>query len=215
MKVVIGGCGRVGALLSARLSLEGNEVAIIDQNPQSFEQLRSPFKGSTHVGKVFDRDTLLEAGIEHADAYLAVTSGDNSNIVSTIVAKEEFLVPRVLARIYDPRRAEIYRRVGVPAVSSVAWSVNEILSVVVHPGITTDLTFGDGEVRLVSVEVPPRLVGRKAGELSRSSELELVTVVRAGRSFMPTGGATLAEHDILHFVVADTALEHLERMLRP
>lgn len=215
MKVVIGGCGRVGALLSARLSLEGNEIAIIDQDPEALERLGSSFKGSTHVGKVFDRDTLVEAGIDHADAYVAVTSGDNSNIVSTLVAKEEFLVPRVLARIYDPRRAEIYRRLGVPAVSSVAWSVNEIFTLLAHPGVVTDLAFGDGEVRLVSVECPLRLVGRRVGELLRSSELELVVIVRAGRSFLPTDGATLAEHDILHFVVTGSALEHLERMLHP
>lgn len=213
MRIIIGGCGRVGTLLSARMSLENHEVAIIDRDPEAFERLSRSFAGTTHVGKVFDRATLENAGIAHADAYVAVTSGDNSNIVSAIVAREEYRVPRVLARLYDPRRAEIYRRLGMPAVSSVAWFVNESLSILLHPHLTTDVTFGDGEARLVSVEVPVRLVGRRVDDLERRGELALVAIVRSGRSFLPTAGATFALHDVLHIAVTDSALAHLERML--
>lgn len=215
MMIVIGGCGRVGALLSARLSVEGHEVAVIDRDPRAFERLAPAFTGTTHVGSVLDRKTLEDADIHHADAFVAVTSGDNSNIVSAIVAKEEFGVPRVLSRIYDPRRAEIYRRLGVPAVSSVAWSVNEVLSVLLHPEVTSDLTFGDGEVRVVSVEVPERLVGRRAVDLERPGEIDVVAIVRAGRSFMPAGGETFERHDVLHVAASGTGLGHLERMLHP
>lgn len=215
MKVIIGGCGRVGALLSSRLYAAGHEVDIIDQRSEAFERLPRSFGGHTHLGKVFDKETLEAAGIDHADAFVAVTSGDNSNIIAAVVAKDEFRVPLVLCRIFDPRRAEIYRRLGIPAVSSVAWSVNEIASVLLHPGMTTEVTFGDGEARLVSAEVPPRLVGRTFAELERPGEVDVVAVVRAGRSMLPSGDSLLEEHDVVYVAVTDSALVHLERMLIP
>lgn len=215
MRILIAGCGRVGSLLATRLALEDNAVAVIDQDEHAFNRLGRSFSGSTHCGKVFDRETLNEAGIDHADAFVAVTSGDNSNIVSAVVAKDVFRVPRVISRIYDPRRAEIYRRLGVPAVSSVSWSANEILSMLVHAGFETERTFGDGEVRLVTVQVPLRLVGRIVDELNRPGEISVVAVVRSGKSFLPTGGAPLESGDCVSIAVADTALGHLERMLTP
>ncbi|MBE0476468.1 MAG: TrkA family potassium uptake protein [Coriobacteriia bacterium] len=215
MRVIIGGCGRVGSLLAAHLSLHGHEVAVVDQDPDSLALLAAGFAGTRHVGKVFDRETLESAGVAHADAYVAVTSGDNSNIVSAIVAKQVFRVPRVVSRIYDPRRAEIYRRLGIPAVSSVAWSVNEVLSVLLHPGLTTDASFGDGEVRLVSVEVPPRLVGRTVDDLTVPGQVVVAAIVRAGRSFVPLPGTPFEEHDIVHCVTAGPTLDRLEQMLRP
>lgn len=215
MNVIIGGCGRVGALLSARLSLEGHAVAVIDQQVEAFERLDGGFAGTTHVGKVFDRKTLGAAGIERADAYVAVTSGDNSNIVSAIVAKREYRVPSVLSRIYDPRRAEIYRRLGIPAFSSVAWSVNEVLDLLLHPHMTTDFTLGDGEVRVVSVALPARLAGHGSDEIDRPGEAEVIAVVRTGRSFIPTGGVKFLEHDVVHVAVTESGLSHLEQVLHP
>lgn len=215
MKVIIGGCGRVGALLSYRLSGAGHEVDIIDQRAEAFERLREAFAGRTHVGKVFDRSTLEAAGIDHADAFVAVTSGDNSNIVAAVVAKDEYHVPRVLCRVFDPRRAEIYRRLGIPAVSSVAWSVNEIGSLLLHPGMATEVSFGDGEARLVSVEVPVRLAGHRISELERPGEVDVVAIVRSGGSLLPSSDSQFREHDVLYVAVTDSALVHLERMLNP
>lgn len=215
MKVIIGGCGRVGALLAGRLSAVGHEVSVIDQSAEAFERLPANFNGTTHVGKVFDRETLRSAEVEHADAYVAVTSGDNSNIVSAIVARRTFRVPRVLSRIYDPRRAEIYRRVGIPAFSSVAWSVNEAVSVLLHGDLTTDASFGDGEVRLVSAEIPPRLVGRTVDDLVVPGQIVVAAIVRTGHSFVPGAGTPLEEHDVVHCVAAEDALRRLEDMLRP
>lgn len=213
MKVIIGGCGRVGGLLATRLTLDGHDVSVIDQRAESFARLGSGTQVSTYVGKVFDRATLEAAGVERADAYVAVTSGDNSNVVSAIVAKQEYRVPAVLSRIYDPRRAEIYRRLGIPAFSSVAWSVNEVFDLLLHPHMTTDLTFGDGEVRVASGVVPARLAGHRTDELDRPGEAEVIAIVRAGRSFMPTGGTIVLEHDVLHVAVTEAGLTHLERML--
>lgn len=215
MKVVIGGCGRVGMLLATRLSLDGHNVSLIDHSLEAFSLLPPGFGGSTHVGKVFDRETMEMAGLDRADAYVAVTSGDNSNVVSAMVAKQVFRVPRVVSRIYDPRRAEIYRRLGIPAISSVAWSVNEVLSVLLHPGMATDVSFGDGEVRLVSAEVPPRLVGRLVADIQSPGQIVVAAIVRTGRSFMPTPQEQFAEHDVLHVVCTEPSLARLKEMLRP
>lgn len=215
MRVVIAGCGRVGALLSMHLSLDGHEVALIDKDPAAFRRLPHGFTGTTHRGHAFDRAALIEAGIEHADAFVSVTSGDNSNVVSALVAKEVFRVPRVVARIYDPHRAEIYRRFGVPAVSSVAWSVGEVLSLLLRAGIAEEATFGDGEVRLISATVPSVLAGRPIAELNRPGETHVVAVVRAGRSFVPASGELLEADDVVHVAVTEIALPHVERMLAP
>lgn len=215
MRVIIGGCGRVGSVLARRLSLRGDEVHVLDQDPTAFERLGTEFPGRMHRGKVFDRETLEHAGIEEADAFLALTSGDNSNIVSAIVARQVFRVPRVFARIYDPRRAEIYRRLGISAFSSVTWAVNEALAAVLQPELTEDTTFGDGEVRVVSVEVPPRLVGRTVAELTVAGEILPVAIVRSGRSFMPVGGTAFHEGDVVHVAVAQAAGDRLRGMVAP
>ncbi len=215
MKVIVGGCGRVGVLVASRLGLDGHEVAVIDQDPDAFRLLGAGFGGTTHTGKIFDRRTLIEAGVERADAFVAVTSGDNSNVVSSLVAKDEFGVPRVIARIYDPRRADIYRRLGISAVSSVMWAANEIRALLGHPGLAEEKTFGDAEVRLVSVVVPPRLEGRTVRDLERIGEVVVAAVVRSGAAWVPTGREELRHGDELHVAVAASAFEHFEGVVAP
>lgn len=205
----------MGVLVASRLALDAHAVAVIDQDPDAFRLLGAGFGGTTHVGKVFDRATLIAAGIERADAFVAVTSGDNSNIVSSIVAKDEFGVPKVIARIYDPRRAEIYRRLGISAVSSVMWAANEIRALLGHPGLAEEKTFGDAEVRLVSAVVPPRLVGRTVRELERPGEVAVAAVVRSGAAWVPTGGEELMLDDEIHVAVASSAFAHFEEVIAP
>lgn len=214
MRVVIAGCGRVGAELASRFLAGGWDVAVVDRDPASFSKLAND-RVEAHRGVVFDRTTLLAAGIERADAFVAVTSGDNSNVVSALVAKRAFRVPTVIARIYEPRRAEIYRRFGISAVSSVAWATNEVLSLVGHAGVRHGESFGDGEVRMVEVLVPPRLAGHQLRELEVPNEIRVVSLVRTGRSRVPSLEETMEEHDLLHVAVATAAMERLERMLTP
>ncbi len=215
MRIIIAGCGRVGALLATHLSLEGHDVAVIDHDPATFDRLGAGFAGTTHAGKAFDHATLIDADTEHADAFCAVTSGDNSNVVAAKVAKEFFRVPRVVARIYEPRRADIYRRLGIPAVSSVAWSKNEILSILLHPNATRDASFGDGEVKLLSIEVPPRLDGREISSIEVPGEIVPVAIVRSGRSHIPTAGSCVRAGDILHAVVTEQSAKRFVEMLVP
>lgn len=213
MHVVIGGCGRVGSYLAYMLEREGHTVAVIDKDPQAFENLWEGFSGKKVKGVVFDRDALVEAGIEKADAFASVTSGDNSNIVSARLAKEYFRVPRVITRIYDPRRAEIYRHLKIPTIAPVAWASHRILSYISHGELDSEFQFGSGEVDLVRLDLPMHLAGRKAADLNVPGEVQIVTVVREGSARLAIPGTVFREGDILFVAVAKESQSKLERLL--
>jgi trk system potassium uptake protein TrkA len=213
MHVVIAGCGRVGSFLAVSLEREGHSVAVIDKDPAAFENLPRGFSGKRVKGLAFDRDALVEAGLETADAFASVTSGDNSNIVSARIAREHFRVPRVITRIYDPRRAEIYRRMGIPTVSSVAWAAGRILTYLSHPELHAEFQFGNGEVELLRVEVPPQLWGRQASDLGVPGEISVVSVLRANRAYLATPGWVFQKGDVLYCAVARESLGKMERLL--
>ncbi|HEY3317849.1 MAG TPA: TrkA family potassium uptake protein [Coriobacteriia bacterium] len=213
MKVIIAGCGRVGALLATKFSAEGHDVAVIDKDPAAFKRLGKAFKGITVKGLVFDRDVLTKAGADMADAFVAVTSGDNSNVVSSTIARDIYRIPKVVARIFDPRRADIYRRLGIPTISSVSWAVNEIMSIVMHQALVRDTTLGDGEVQLVKLSVTQQLIGRRVEDISMPNEVLVVAIIRAGQSFIPATGATFREGDVLELAVLTTAMPKFKRMI--
>jgi trk system potassium uptake protein TrkA len=213
VKIIIAGCGRVGALLATKFSAEGHDVAVIDKDPAAFKRLGKAFKGTTVRGMAFDRDALDKAGADRTDAFVAVTSGDNSNVVSATIARDIFRIPKVVARIFDPRRADIYRRLGIPTVSSVSWAANEILTIVLHQELVRDVTLGDGDVQLVKVSAPHLLVGRTVEDISVPGEVLVVAVIRSGQSFIPASGATFREGDILEVAVLTTAMPKFKRML--
>lgn len=215
MKVIIGGCGRVGAMLATKLSFEGHDVVVIDKDPLAFRRLGKSFTGSTIRGMVFDRDVLDRAGADRADAYVAVTSGDNSNVVSATIAREIHRTPKVVARIFDPRRAEIYRRLGIQTVSSVSWAANEISALVLYQHLVRDVTLGDGEVQVVRVSVPPRLVGRTVADLTVPGEIMPFAVVRAGSSFIPATHEAFREGDLVEVAVLASAMGRFQQMTNP
>lgn len=214
MRFVIVGCGRVGAQLASRLSVEGHKVAIVDRDPAAFRRLSPTFKGQTVEGVGFDRDVLVAAGIERADGFASVTSGDNTNVVSARIARQIFRVPKVVARIYDPRRADIYRRFGLQTISPTEWAATRIAEVLCHAGITILQTIGNGEVNLVEVEVTAHLAGHRVNELVMPGESSIVALVRDGRATVPTLGATLQMGDTLQVSVQATAMGRLAAMLR-
>jgi len=213
MHVVIGGCGRVGSYLAYMLEREGHSVAVIDKNPEAFENLWEGYTGKKIKGIVFDRDALVEAGIERADAFASVTSGDNSNIVSARLAKEHFHVPRVVTRIYDPRRAEIYRRLNIPTIASVAWAGHRILSLVSHAELDSEYQFGNGEVDLVRMELPVHLAGRSAADVNVPMEVQVICIMRGASARMVVPGTVFQEGDILFIAVAKESQGKLERLL--
>src|SRR5918999_1097352 len=154
------GCGRVGAELTVQLAKAGHSVTIIDKRPQAFDRLPPGFEARTIVGLGFDREVLEQAGVREADAFIAVSSGDNSNIVSARVALEHYHVPRVIARIYDPRRAEIYQKLNIPTVATTTWGVKQIQLMLFHDRQEIRESIGGGDILRVRVPVPKHLVGK-------------------------------------------------------
>lgn len=215
MRVVIVGCGRVGATLATDLSVHGHEVAVIDRNPEAFERLGRAFKGRRVQGVGFDHDVLVEAGIERADAFATVTSGDNTNVVAAMIARSVFRVPKIVARIADPQRADIYRRLGIPTISPTIWGATEIREMLIHPELSSSFTFGSGEVELMQFQVPPRLAGHTAANLTSPSRFNVVAIVRGGRAFIPTTGTQLEEGDLVYLAADSGSLAKLEEIIHP
>ena len=215
MHVIIMGCGRVGAELTAQLSRAGHSVAVIDKRKEAFDRLPPDFQARTIVGVGFDQKILEEAGIRQADAFIAVSNGDNSNIVSARVAREHFQVPKVIARIYDPRRADIYERLNIPTVASVRWAARQIQFMLFHEREEIRDTIAGGTLLLLQVEVPPHLVGKKADTVHAEGEVEVVAVDRGGTGFIPVPGSTFQEGDVVHFVVHRDAQEKFDALMEP
>ncbi len=211
--VVIMGCGRVGTQLAQTLDSAGHSVAVIDQDPKAFATLGPDFKGQTVTGIGFDRDRLREAGIEQADAFAAVSSGDNSNILAARVARETFGVGTVVARIYDPRRAEVYQRLGIPTVASVPWQTDQILRRIL-PGHDSD-EWGDasGLITITQLPVGNRWVGERYSRLERESGARIAFITRLGKGMLTDIDSVVQDGDIVHVVLTQDRREQASTVL--
>jgi trk system potassium uptake protein len=217
--VVIAGSGRVGSELAGSLERLSHSVAILDKNAKAFERLKSDFNGRRLVGFAFDRTTLEEAGIKDADAFASVTSGDNSNILSARVAKEFYRVPQVVARIYDPRRAQIYQRLGIQTVATVRWTTDQMLRFLLPDEVPVEYTVDNGEVIITTLPAPPGVVGKSALDLDLDGQRRVIAVSRFGVPRIPGKNLTVQDGDILHVsVVRGGVVElkgDLEKVGRP
>ncbi|HYY44054.1 MAG TPA: TrkA family potassium uptake protein [Actinomycetota bacterium] len=219
MHVVIAGCGRVGSALANTLERLDHSVALVDKDPKSFDRMSQDFKGRKIVGFVFDRDVLVEAGIKEAQAFAAVTSGDNSNIVSARVAREHFRVPQVVARIYDPRRAQIYQRLGIQTVATVRWTTDQMMRFIVPEEVPVEYTIDNGEVVVAAIEAPREAVGKRVLELDLPGQRRVMALSRFGVPRLPDSELTIQDGDILHVAtvrgqVASLA-DEIKKMGRP
>jgi trk system potassium uptake protein len=208
--IVIMGCGRVGSTLAHILEDRDNTVAIIDRDPEAFRRLRSSFKGDRITGIGFDRAVLIQAGIERADAFAAVSSGDNSNIISARVARETFGVQRVAARIYDPRRAEVYERLGIPTVATVRWTADQMLRKLLPEGGEPLWRDPTGKIVLADVAFSPRWIGEQVKSVEAQSMTRIAFIDRLGQAFVPDPGTVLQDGDVLHVVARE---DHLDRIV--
>ena len=209
LHVVIAGCGRVGSELATNLERLGHSVAIIDKNPKAFERLKKDFSGKTVTGFAFDREILEASGIKEAEAFASVTSGDNSNILSARVTKEHYRVPQVVARIYDPRRAQIYQRLGIQTVATVRWTTDQILRTLFPDEVPVEYTVDNGEVVVTGIPVPSQLVGKGAAQLDLDGRRRVVAVSRFGIPRVPDKSFTLQEGDVIHISIVRTDLADL------
>ncbi len=213
MRVIIMGCGRVGSQLARLMSDEGHDVAVIDYDAAALDQLGPQFKGRRIRGVGFDRAVLLGAGIEAADGFAATSSSDNANAVAARIARTIFHVPRVVARLFDPERAEVYQRLGLVTISSTQWGAERIRELLTHAQLDTVRAFGTGEVQMLDVEIPPHLVGRAVRDLSVPGEVHVVAITREGRAILPLSGAQFRLGDMVHIAVLAEAMDRVERLL--
>ncbi len=213
MRVIVVGCGRVGSELAVRLQLDGHAVAIIDKEANAFRRLPDGWGGQTVVGFGFDRDVLLEAGIEEANALAAVTSGDNSNILAARIARETFEIPHVVARIKSPSRAVIYQRLGIPTVATVSWTVDQVIRRLLPEEGVSAWTDPTGEINLVEHLLPESLCGHSYSELTDPEQFRPVLVTRGDKSRLIGPGTVGQEGDLVHFAVRTSSVGELDRRL--
>ena len=207
------GCGRVGASLARALERAGHEVAVIDQNESAFRRLGTSFDGRTVTGLGFDRDTLRAAGIEQAYAFAAVSSGDNSNILAARVAREKYGVENVVARIYDPGRAEIYQRLGIPTVATVKWTSDQMLRRLLPQGHVPEFTDPSGKVIIAEMPVSPTWIGRRISEIEAAAGGRLAYLTRLGDGLLPGPDTVYQQGDLLHIALRREDLATAERVL--
>jgi trk system potassium uptake protein len=209
------GCGRVGAELTVQLAKAGHSVSIIDKRPDAFDRLPPGFDAKTIVGMGFDREVLEQAGIKEAGAFVAVSNGDNSNIVSARVAREHYHVPKVVARIYDPRRADIYERLNIPTVASVRWAAKQIQYLLFHGKEEMKESFAGGALLHIARDIPDHLVGKPVSSIESEATIRVIGVDRGGSGFIPDRASTFQEGDVAHFVVSRDALDKLDTLMQP
>jgi trk system potassium uptake protein TrkA len=197
------GCGRVGSTLARSLEDRGHTVAVIDSNPDAFRRLGPSFTGSKVTGIGFDQDVLDRAGIEKADAFCAVSSGDNSNIIAARVARETFGIQQVVARIYDPGRAEVYQRLGIETVATVKWTADQVLRRILPAGSEPDYRDPSGTIRLDQLRVNEAWVGQRTVDFQLQSGCRIAWIDRLGEGMLPTRETVIQEGDVLHLVMRE------------
>jgi trk system potassium uptake protein TrkA len=190
-------------------------VAIIDKRKEAFDRLPPGFDAKTIVGYGFDREVMEEAGIKEADAFIAVSNGDNSNIVSARVAREHYHVPKVIARIYDPRRAEIYERLNIPTIATVRWAAKQVQYLLFHGRETMRDSLAGGSLLHLQVEIPDHFVGKKISSVTSDGEVEVIGVDRGGAGFIPKDDSTFQDGDVVHFIVHKDHVEKFDTLLEP
>jgi trk system potassium uptake protein TrkA len=201
--VVIMGCGRVGSTLARAVEKRGHSVAVIDQNADAFRRLGPDFGGRTVTGLGFDPAVLREAGVEDCDAFAAVSSGDNSNIISARVARETFGVDNVVARIYDPGRAEVYERLGIPTVATVRWTADQMLMRLLPDAAEPEWRDPSGTIRIDPMPANAGWIGHRLTELEAASGARVAYLTRLGAGHMPHPETVLQEGDLLHVVMRE------------
>ena len=212
MHVVIMGCGRVGSALAKGLDFGGHSVAVIDRDAGAFRRLHEEFAGQRVTGIGFDRDTLVESGIERAGAFAAVSSGDNSNIIAARVARETFGIENVVARIYDPRRAEVYQKLGIPTVATVRWTADQVIRRLIPEGLLSQWRDPSGHVVLAEVAVSPSWVGHRVTQLEQESGSRVALITRFGDGVVPNPQTVVQDGDLVHVTMRWDDHDHVSEV---
>jgi trk system potassium uptake protein TrkA len=213
MKIIVVGCGRMGTGLSLNLSKKGHQITVIDSNPEAFEPLGKNFTGLKVVGIGFDKDVLTQAKIDQVDAVVCCTSSDEANALIARIARNIYHVPRVVARLYDSVKADIYRRLGIETISTTTWGIQRAAEILTYNQLDSVYEMGNGNVSLVRVEVPSLFVGHTVNELTVVGEIRVVSISRNNKTFIPTLGTIFEARDIIYISVSVPYIGKLKSML--
>ncbi len=213
MRVIIVGCGKLGSGLAKALTRKGNQVTIIDKDPNAFELLDKDFQGTKIVGVGFDRDILEQANIRRADAIISCSKSDEANALIGKLARDIYHVPRVISRLYDPRRAEIYRSLGIQTLSTTTWGVERAMEMLSYEKLDSVLSIGDSQVEIVRVETPSLLVDRTVNELTVYGEIRVFAISRNNKVFLPSQGTVLHRNDVIYIAVLASSTDRLKALL--
>lgn len=213
MRFIIIGCGRMGSGLARLLNVRGHHVTVIDKDEGAFAHLGVGFQGDKIVGIGFDRDVLLAAMVNRADGVASVTNSDEVNIVAARLAREVFHVPRVVARVVDPHKAEIYQRLGLRTISTTTWGVNRIGNLLSYAELDVEYELGS-EIELVAAEIPGMLAGRTVYNLTMPGEIHVVAISRGNRTFLPSASTVFQIGDTVHLALLAASADRLKNILR-
>jgi trk system potassium uptake protein TrkA len=213
MKVIIIGCGRLGSGLAGHLTRKGHDVTVIDSAPEALAHLGKDFKGKTIVGIGFDKDLIEKAGIRKVDAVIACTNSDEANALIGRISRNIYQVPRVISRLYDPRKAELYRTLGIQTISTTAWGIAQVTEMLSYNQLDSIQSLGSGQVELIRIDVPAMLSGRQIGELAIVGEIQVVALCRQNETTVPTMGTTLKTNDVVYLSVAAASAGRLKSLL--
>lgn len=213
MKVIVVGLGRMGTGLSLNLMKKGHQVTVIDSNPDAFKSLGKDFNGTKVTGIGFDRDVLNKARIDQVDAVVSCTASDEANVVIARIAKNIYRVPRVIARLYDSTKADLYRRIGIQTISTTLWGIERATELLMYHQLDSVFEIGNGNVNVVRIEVPPLLIGHTVNEITAIGEIQVTCVSRNNKTFIPTTGTIFEAEDILFITVIASAAHKLKSML--
>jgi trk system potassium uptake protein TrkA len=211
--IVVVGCGRVGSDLATQLSEDGHSVAIIDKNAESFRRLGESFNGKRIVGSGFDRTVLSQAGASEAQAFAAVTNGDNTNILCARIAQSTYGIKDVVARIYDPQRAAIYQRLGIPTVATVTWTTSQVKRWLLNEDETIAWTDDSATVMVLERFLPDTLAGKPVQQLNVGNDIRVVAVVRGSQGRLDIDGLYGQEDDKVLFMVTPEGARQLNSVL--
>ena len=213
MKVIVVGCGKMGSGLALELVRKGHQVTVVAASIDEFSMLGKGFSGETIVGVGFDQQILEQAGIKRADAIVACTKSDETNAVIGRISRNIYKVPRVISRLYDPRKAEIYRTLGIQTIATTSWGIKHAIELLSYDQLDGVTSLGNGDVDIVRVETTEMLVGKKVADLTVPGEFHIVAVSRQNQTFLPTLGTQLVKGDVAYFSVLGTSQKKLKHML--
>jgi trk system potassium uptake protein TrkA len=213
MKIIIIGCGRIGSGLAKQLSQDGHDITVIDHEVLTFRHLGSGFKGKTITGGAFDRDILLKAEIERSDALAAVTSNDEANALTARIATRVFRVPRVVSALHDPRKAEMYRILGLQTFDPMSWGINRVADLLRFSPVNVAMSIGNGDVDIMEIEIPILLAGREVSELMIPGEISVVSISRGNKTLIPMPNTVFENRDLVHIAVNAASGNRLKSIL--